>query len=207
MSEKSTIEKLYEEPKAKGFVNHLIQSYLPVDKPQKIWDFKNGQKHACNVCGQKLFSISEYFEGVGEKEQEIREDMSDFLKRTLVEGEELKREDHPIIKHVVKNKVIGWTGEKTDTTLCLSCIKDLLDLAQNGILRDDKNIVWLTKKMARSRFFSQFQESDKLNHKEKKDVKEIEHKVEKKQVTTFADLGVLQDLKKKMEEESKNTKE
>ena len=200
MSEKSTIEKLYAEPKAKGFVNHLIQSYLPVDKPQKIWDFKTGQKHACNVCGQKLFSIAEYFEGVGEKEQQIREDMSDFLKRTLVEGEELKREDHPIIKHVVKNKVIGWTAEKTDTTLCLSCIKDLLHLAQNGILQDDKNIVWITKKMMRSRFFSQTQEND---FKEKKE--NVVPVVEKK-VTTFADLGVLQDLKKKLEEESKNTK-
>jgi len=96
--------------------------------------------------------------------------------------------------------VIGWTAEKTDTTLCLTCIKDLLHLAQNGILRDDKNIVWLTKKMMRSRFFSQAQEND---FKEKKE--NVVPVVEKK-VTTFADLGVLQDLKKKLEEESKNTK-
>ena len=192
MSEKSTIEKLYDDPKAKGFVNHLIQSYLPVDKPLKIWDFKSGQKHSCNVCGQKLFSVGEYMVGVANKQEEIMTDMGDFLKRTLIEGEEIKREEHPIIKHVIGNKVIGWTGEKTDTTLCMQCIKDILSLAQNGILRDDKNIVWLTKKMQRSRFFSQYYESDKINHQE----------IEKKKVATFADLGILQQLKEKMEKET-----
>jgi len=203
MSEKSAIQKLYDDDKARGFVNHLLQSYLPVDKPLKIWEFQKGQKHSCNVCGQKLFSVGEYFEGVGEKQEEIQKDMGDFLKRTLVEGESMKREDHPIIKHVVGNKVIGWTGEKTDTTLCLSCIKDLLDLAQNGILRGDKNIVWITKKMQRSRYFSQYYESDNINKSEKEAVKQIHKAAEKKQVTTFADLGVLQQLKEKMEKESK----
>jgi hypothetical protein len=201
MSEKTPIEKLYAEKKAKGFVNHLIQSYLPVDKPKKFWEFKKGQKHKCNVCGQKLFSVSEYLVGVNQKHQEIADDFSDFMRRTLIEGEEVRREDHPIIKHVVGDKVIGWTGEKTDTTLCLSCIKDLLDLTQNGILRGDKNIIWLTKKMQRSRFFSAVQENDNVSENNKEKVKEIHKKVEKnKKVTTFADLGVLQDIKKQMEE-------
>jgi len=201
MSQKTNIEKLYEDPKAKGFVNHLIQAYLPVNKPQKFWEFKKGQKHNCNVCGQKLFSISEYLVGVNQKHEEIRNDFSEFMRRTLVEGEEIKREDHPIIKHVIGDKVIGWTGEKTDTTLCLKCIKDLLDLAQNGILRGDKNIIWLTNKMQRSQYFSTIQKSEKVSIQEKEQVKEIENRVDKKKVT-FADLGVLQDIRKKLVEEN-----
>lgn len=205
MAEKTTVEKLYDDSKSKGFVNHLIQSYLPVDKPIKIWEFKKGQKHSCNVCGQKLFSMAEYFNGISEKEKEIRNDMSDFLQRALIKGETIKREEHPIIKHVVGEKIIGWTAEKTDTTLCLSCIRDLLNLAQNGILRNDKNIVWITKKMQRSRYFSQYYESEKIDSTEKDIVKQIHKAADKKQVTTFADLGVLQKLKEKMEKEESNS--
>jgi len=200
MSDKSAIAKLYEDPKAKGFVNHLIQAYLPVNKPTKVWEFQRGQKHSCNVCGQKLFSVEEYFKGIGEKQAEIHEDMGEFLRKTLVEGEEVKREDHPIIKHVIGNKVIGWTGEKTDTTLCLQCIKDILDLAQNGILRNDKNIVWLTKKMQRSQFFSQIYENNNVSSEDKKEAKNIHQRAEK-QKTTFADLGVLQQIRDKMIED------
>lgn len=186
----TSIQKLYEDSKSKGFVNHLIQSYLPVDKPLKIWEFKRGQKHQCNVCNnQKLFSIVEYFEGIGEKFQEISNDMGDFFKRAIVDKEPI-REDHPIIKHVIGDKVIGWTAEKTDTCLCMKCIKDLLDLTQTAILMGDKNIIWLTKKMQHSKFFNKiYEDNDKEN---------LPKKMEEKKITTFADLGVLQDIKKKM---------
>ncbi len=202
MTQKNSIQKLYENPKSKGFIYHLIQAYLPVDKPSKIFDFEEGQKHKCNICGQKLFSIGEYMVGVNQKFDDISSDMGDYLKRTLVNGEEAKREEHPIIKHVIGDKVIGWTGEKTNTVLCLSCIRDILELAQNGILTGDKNITWITKKIQRNEFFSRFQESPHLNDEDKQTA--VIHKnMENKKVTTFGDLEALQELKRKMEEASK----
>lgn len=142
MNEKNSIQELYDNPKSKGFVNHLIQSYLPLNKPSKIFDFEKGQKHKCSICGQKLFSTVEYLAGVQEKFNDI----------------------------------------------------------SNGILRDDKNIIWLTKKMQRAEFFSHFENSPHLNDTEKNQTMEIKKRVEKKKVATFGDLEVLQDLKKKMED-------
>lgn len=194
--EKTKIEELYNEKKTRGFINHLIKSYLPLNKVTKIWDFDKGQSHKCNVCGQKLFSIADYFNGLGEKQKEIFRDMGEFVKKT-VSGEELKRSDHPIVKHIIGDKVLGWTGDNTDTILCKQCVEDLLSLTQNGILRNDKNIIWLTNKMRRSEFFNQFENSS-LPESDKEEAKNIHKKVEKKKVT-FADLGVLQELKEKME--------
>ncbi len=199
--EKNEIQKLYDDPKSKKFVNHLVQAYLPVYKSKKIWEFKKGQKHRCNVCGQKLLSVSEYMAGVHQKFNKISEDFGDFIKKKIVDGEQVTREEHPIVKHVIGDKILGWEGEQTDTTLCLKCIQDLLNLVQMGLLYNDKNLIWLTKKMQRSQLFDYYYNSEKINNEEKNQVKEIHHKIEKKKVVTFGDLQVLKDLKKKLEED------
>ena len=199
MSEKTKIEELYESAKSKSFVNHLIQSYLPIHKAEKIWDFEKTQSHKCNVCDQNLFSIGEYMKGVSEKSDEISKDFTKFLKKQLIDNEPVTREEHPIIKHVVGDAVIGWTADKTNTTLCLQCVKDILELTQNGIMKDDKNIIWLTKKMQRTEFFGKIYESDNVSAEEKDKAKQIHKAAERKKVTTFADLGILQELKEKLE--------
>lgn len=194
---KTPIEKFYENPKSKGFINHLIKSYLPVQKCKKFWDFKKGQKHKCNVCNQKLISISECLIGLNEKQKEIKEEFSEFINKTI-SNDNIKREDNPYIKHVIGNKVLGWTGEKTDTTLCLKCIKELLYLVQTGILSGDKNLIWISRKIATDDYFNNIHK--KLNFGgDNKKVKEIQNKVNKKKKVTFGDLEVLKDLKKKLE--------
>ena len=88
----------------------------------------------------------------------------------------------------------------------MGCIQDLLDLAQSGLLTGDKNIVWRVNKLRREETFDVFKESERLQPEEKKQVEEIEKRVEKsqeKKITTFGDLKVLQDLKAKMEADGK----
>jgi hypothetical protein len=130
----------------------------------------------------------------------------DFMKPILdsFEGKETKKEDHPIIKHITHGAIMAWQGEKTTTFLCADCIKNLLDMVTTGILMGDKNIIWLTNQMRRDQVFTHFKESPKLNDVEKDEVKTIEKKAEKKKMT-FADLGVLQGLKEKLEAEEKES--
>ena len=188
---------MYENEKAKGFVNHLIRAYLPVSKVEKVWDWKPGQKHVCNVCAQKLVSIGELL-GAAQK-PEFMDNFMDNLKKQ-VSGEELKREDNPYIKAVGKDKVQGMTGKKTDTCMCMRCVQDLLDLTQTGILMGDKNINYQVKQMQRDQVFGTFQDSPHLDDQDKQKAKEIKKKVDKDRVvTTFGDLEALQALKKKME--------
>ena len=203
--DQNAIQKLYADPKARGYINHLIGAYLPVHKSQKVCDYKKGQKPKYNVCGTKLISIGEVIGGMFKEDEKLRAEFAPFLLKSL-NGEKTKVEDHPMYKHVTHGRILAWTGEKTDTCLCLTCIQDLLDLVQTGLLMDDKNIAWRVNKLQREGVFNHFQESPYLDDEEKKTAKDIEKRVErsqKKKVTTFADLGVLQELKAKMEQNEK----
>lgn len=201
---KSKIEELYENEKAKGFVNHLIRAYLPTAKIMKIWEFKSGQKHVCNVCGQKLVSITETLEKLQTNKDEFMKSFMDSIKKDL-DGETQTREDNPYVKIIGKDKVLGMTGEKTDTCMCMRCCQDLLHLVQNGMLMGDKNLNYQVKQMQRDVVFKKFDESPAIDDEAKKQVKEIKKRVDKdRKITTLGDLQVLQDLKKKMEDDEKN---
>jgi len=202
--EKTAIQKLYDEPKAKGFVNHLIGAYLPISKPQKVWSWKPGLKHQCNVCGAKLISIDEVLGGMMKEDEKLRAEFAPFLQKQL-RGEETKVEEHPMYKHVTHGRIQAWEGEESNTVLCLGCIQDLLHMVQNGLLYGDKNITWRVNKLRREGVFDVFKNNPYLDDEEKKNVEQIEKRVERsqhKKVTTFADLGVLQKLKAKMEAEN-----
>lgn len=204
MSEEQTpIQKLYADPKAKGFVNHLIGAYLPINKIEKVWNFKSSQKHHCNICGQKLFDIQTAWENMQKNDEKLRAEFMPHLQKQFA-GEETKLEEHPLYKYVTQGAVQAWTGKNTDTCLCDKCARDLLDMVQTGFLMDDKNIVWLVNKMRRSEVFDVFKSSDKLTPSDKEEVERIKKKVERspdKKVSTFGDLEVLQQLKAKMEAE------
>jgi hypothetical protein len=203
MSEKTAIEKLYEEPKAKGFVNHLISAYLPIHKVEKVWNFKSSQKHKCNVCGAKIFDIQTAWDNMQKNDEKLRAEFGETL-RKQIDGEEIKLEEHPMYKYVTEGAVQAFTGDKTDTCLCMNCVRELLDMVQMGLLNGDKNITWKINKMRREDAFDVFKSSPVLELEEKEEVERIEKRVERspnKKVTTFGDLKVLQDLKAKMEAE------
>jgi hypothetical protein len=203
LEEQNAVQKLYVDPKAKGFVNHIIGAYLPINKIEKVWTFKPSQKHKCNICGAKIFDIQTAFENMQKHDEKLRAEFHSTLLKQ-VHGEEAKLEEHPIYKYVTQGAVQAFTGQKTDTCLCQSCIQDLLELVQTGILMGDKNLSWLVNKMRREQVFDVFRSSDKLTSDDKEEVARIEKKVERspeKKITTFGDLEVLQKLKAKMEEE------
>jgi len=201
--EKTHIQKLYENPKAKKFVNHLIQAYLPLNKSVKVFDFEKNQKAKCNVCGQQLMSLNQVLQKYHENSKDIMKETLENIRKEFSkeDKEERKKEDNPIFKYVSKGKVLAWTGEKTNTCLCLDCVQSILDLVQTGLLIGDKNINWLMNKMKRGQVFNHFKESSSLSGNEKEKIGKIEKKIERSKTkkVTLGDFKVLQDLKEKME--------
>jgi len=205
--EKNKIEKLYEEEKSRGFVNHLIHAYLPVYKVTKIWKFEDKKPvHKCSVCGHELLDIETVFERV-QKSHDFAGEFVDEIRKDVA-GKPTKFEDRFMVKHVTHGAIMGWIGEKTTTMLCQPCIQDLLNMVTTGLLMGDKNITYQVNKMKRNTMFDSFTSSPSLNPTEISVVETIQKKVENhpKHVATFGDLEVLQQLKKKMEEEEKNQK-
>ena len=204
--EKTKIEKLYDDDKSKGFVNHLIHAYLPVSKPTKVFAFEdNKPKHNCSVCNHELIDAGTILGNV----MSNKEYMSDTIKQMreeICEGKVIPREEKAVIKHITHGAILAWTGEKTTTFLSMDCIKDLLNLVTNGLMSGDKNISYQINKLKRTSVFDHFISSPALQPREKEEVKEIQKRIEvnKKHVVTLGDLGVLQQLKEKMEKEEKS---
>lgn len=205
MADKKTkIEELYENEKSRGFVNHLIHAYLPVYKATKIWQFEDKKPvHKCSICGQQLLDIETVFQRV-QQSHEFAGEFVDEIRKDIA-GKPTKFEDRFMVKHVTKGAVMGWTGEKTTTHLCQQCIQELFDMVTTGLLTGDKNINYQINKMRRNTFFETLTSSPSLNPSEIKVVENIQQKVEKtpQHKATFGDLEVLQQLKKKMEEDEK----
>lgn len=206
MIQKSKIHLLYDETKSRGFVNHLIQAYLPVYKVTKVWTFEDKRpKHKCSICNADLIDLNT----VIDRMQKSEEFMGDFVKQLQndVNGIKTPKEDHFMIKHVTHGAIMAFTGEKTTTYLCQDCVKQLLEFVQTMILMGDNNINYQVNKMRRTAMFNTFTENPTLDEHEKETVKEIQKNVEKnkKHTATFGDLEVLQNLKKKMEENDKKT--
>jgi hypothetical protein len=204
MDTKTKIQELYENEKSRGFVNHLIHAYLPVYKVTKIWQFEDKSPiHKCSICGQELLDVETVFERAQKSHEFVGEFVNEIRKD--VEGKPTKFEDRFMVKHITHGAIIGWTGEKTNTMLCQQCIQDLLNMVQIGILMDDKNIQYQINKMRRNTMFESFTSSSSLNSSEIKVVEKIQKKIENnpKHVSTFGDLEILQELKKKMEDDEK----
>jgi len=206
MSEKTAIEKFYEDEKSRGFVNHLIHAYLPTYKVTKVWDFKDKKRtYKCSVCGHELIDAVTVLSRV-ENTDYIQDSIHQLVEE--YEGKVIERKNRAVVKHITHGAILAWTGEKTDTKLCQSCIQHLLDLVSLGLIMGDQNITYQVNKMKRNAMFESFTSSPALNPSEINVVEKIQKKIEKnpKHVTTFGDLEVLQNLKKKMEEDEKKKK-
>ena len=199
--EKTTIKDLYEDPKSRNFINHLIKSYLPIHKTTKVFEFEDKNKHKCSICGHDLIDVETILQKMYSSEDYMKDSL-DEMRKVICDGEKIEREDRAIIKHVTHGAVLAWRGEKTTTYLCQDCIQELIIFFQSGVLSGDKNLIWLVNHMRRNEVFSNFRESPSLDPEEKNEVKSIEKRAEKKKCT-LGDLEVLQNLKAKMEAEEK----
>ncbi|HRT03985.1 MAG TPA: hypothetical protein P5513_08610, partial [Candidatus Diapherotrites archaeon] len=121
--EQNTIERIYNNPKARGFFNHLVRSYVPISKTKKVLNFKEGEKHECSICGKKLFDIQSLFNIIKDKSDKILMDYVDFLKKQS-NGDEINSDNPPIYEYIPKDSVQAWTGENTNTFLCIDCVED-----------------------------------------------------------------------------------
>jgi len=197
MSDQSTIKKIYSDEKAKNFVNHILSAYVPQHKIIKILDFEKGQKHECSICKAKLISISGALQNFNKNADVVFKGTMDNIKKEI-NGE--TPDENPMIKHVAKGRVLAFTGKDTTTLMCNSCIQDLYEMVEWGILTGDKNITWKLNQLQRKQYFNSFSDSSDLNAEEKKTAKKIERTIErsKSKTTTLGDLDALKKLHQKM---------
>ena len=189
------IESLYtKDEKSKNFVLHLVRSYLPVNKAEKVWEKPTDlKKFKCAITGDKLISVAEVYEGI--HSEEFKANFSTKLKESFETGV-------PVVNEITKGRIMGWQGKDTNTYMCSEAISQLYNWVSTKILQGDGKINWTVRNMQAEEFLGKF---DKFGDDEtKKQVNRIKQVVNKPATAKLGDNDVLQALKDKVSASENN---
>jgi hypothetical protein len=149
--------------KKRNFLNHLVRSYLPIGKVEKVFDRPKGP-FVCVLTNEKLFSIQDVLEGT--QTEEFKKDLFDSLKLALDD----KTPSITPMKKLIGDKKLAVTGDKTTTFMSLESCQDFFDWVITKSLNGDKHISWLLGDIRRESFIERAKEfgDDSLQAKLKK---------------------------------------
>lgn len=202
------IENLFNDQKSSGFVTHLLHAYLPLDKVKTVIEKPTGKKPMkCAITGVKLISLDE----AGKIMLDQFEDVDNFKKSLMLtlndNGEAISKHPEAVekIKEDQKKKldgrIIGYTGEDTTTFLSKEAIDALLMWVTDKIASGNGKVNWIIKKVQLNKVLKPLKNVEDVETK--KQIKKAHKIVNKPSKTTLGDLSALQDLKKKLEKQSK----
>lgn len=205
------IEELFTNQKSSGFLTHLLHAYLPLDKVKAVTEKPKGKKPMrCAITGQKLISMDE----IGKIMISQMDDWENFKKSLMLslDSDDKLTPKHPEAKEKItadqqkklNGRVLGYTGQETNTYLSEEAVKCLLMWVQDKILSGNGKINWIVKKINLNKVTKPLKES--ADKETKKLIKKAHKVINKPSKTTLGDLDALQELKKKLEEQEKNNK-
>ena len=182
------IEEIYKSEKGKGFITHLIRSFLPLDRSTFMFSNDKNKKMVCAITGKPLISKDEIAKFQLENMDVILRNMSDRL---------LGKTNESVIVENFKGKLLAVECEKSDKLLCLEAVKQLFNFSASELLKGNKHINYVLTD-ERNKVFSK---NNNLNKREEKAVKRA---TTNRATMRFSDFDVLSDLKKKLENKEKN---
>jgi hypothetical protein len=184
------LDKLYADKKAKNFINHLIRSYVPMNKVMKVMEKPKGDNFKCVLSNQPLISINEILETLNEEET-LK--FNHNLKALFIEGDEQTKID----ENLLGRKSLGVTGTNTDTCMSYETHQAFYDWVVTKMLMGDKHMNWVLGKINKVKFIAR---AEGIENEELQEMLLDMNKTPSNEATyTMGDLGVLQALKNKME--------
>ncbi len=198
------IEEIYQSKNKEGqetgkkFISHLLRSYFPIGKCQKVIDIPE-KPMKCAITGEKLFAFGEIWNAMQDKEY--------FKKMMLVSLNPEEKRENPF-KDVANGRVLGLTGLKTDTYLCQDAYQALYNWFANKILSGDSHINWIMTDERKKSDISKIREI----LPEAEDQKKIDRAVQilkrpKRATMSLGDMSVLQELQEKLKLQEANGKQ
>lgn len=134
------IDGLYENPKSKNFLMHLIRAYLPKDSASKVMSKPDGKiKFSCVFTNTRLVSVDEILVGINS--DEFKNDFLTHLPKYL-NGEQESGEP---IRKMLAGKVLGLTGINSDTFMSIEGFQALSMWVMNKLFAGEKHITWVMR--------------------------------------------------------------
>lgn len=185
------LDELFENKKARGFLNHLIKAYVPNDKVDKIF-IKPKSGFKCVLSNEGLISVNEILEGVNT--DEFKDDVFKYLHTML--NPEIEVEIP--VKKLLNGRQIAIQGQKTDTYMSLEAYLYFYDWVIAKFLKGDKHISWLMGNVKRKKFMNSAHGSNDPGV-QKAVKKQQRADMGNRATYSLGDMSALQALKEKMD--------
>lgn len=184
----SKLDGMLADNKKRNFLNHLVRSYVPINKVEKVFDKPKGP-FVCVLTNTKLISIQDIFEGT--QTEEFKKEFLDSLKLAL----DNKTPNISPIKKLVGDKKLGVFGDKTTTFMALDVFFEFYDWVISKSLMGDKHINWLLGDIRRETFLERAKQigDEKIQDKVKK--------LEPKKIGATYSLGAASDALLKLKQD------
>ena len=188
------LDEMLAKPKSRNFLNHLVRSYVPSSKTDKVWQTPEGE-FKCALTGVQLFSCNDLF--IEMHSEEYQKLFVEGLKTLLDENK--SNYENPLIA-LMGDKKLGVHGTNSDTFMAVDVYQAFMEWVITKSFKGDKHISWLLGSIRRERFLerAELSEDKAVADKAKKISKEIT-----KDNTAKYSLGdandALMKLKQKME--------
>jgi hypothetical protein len=182
------LDEMSSEPKKRNFINHLVRSYVPISKVEKVFDATK-ESFVCVLTGDKLFSINEILEEI--QTENFKKELFDGLKIALDD----KTSSITPIKKLIGDRKLAVSGEKTTTFMSIEVYLEFFDWVITKSLKGDKHINWLLGDIRREVFLDRAKQIDdeKIQNKVKK--------IEPKKLGATYSLGNASDALSKLKEQ------
>tara|TARA_R110002050_G_scaffold34397_12_gene86902 strand:+ start:7725 stop:8309 length:585 start_codon:yes stop_codon:yes gene_type:complete len=140
------LDELLSNEKSKGFLNHLIRSYFPEKKMDKVFMKPKG-KFKCAITNESLISVGDILDGI--QSEEFKEN---FFKHLHTMFDENSNVESPMAK-LVGDRSLAVQGSKTDTFLSINTYRALHEWIITKVLLGDKHVSWLLKNINKKEFY------------------------------------------------------
>lgn len=134
------LDEMLQNPKAKGFLNHIIRSYIPVTNVTKVVE-RPKEEFRCLLTRVPLQSLDDIMAGLNELSF-----MNDFKEFCSVMFEKGTDTNSPIANLVGERK-LAVTGTETSTYMSYDAYRVFLEWITNKLVLGDKHISWMIKSM------------------------------------------------------------
>lgn len=184
------LDKIYDNKKARNFLNHVIRAYFPNSKVEKVFVKPKGT-FKCVIAKDKLVSVNQILTGV--QSEEFKNDFFSYMHNMFNTNIDVPT---PIEK-LIDGRHLAVQGSNTNTYMSAQTYVVFYDWVLTKFMKGDKHIGWLLKDINMNNFMDR---AETLDDDEVRKVVKKKRKKEDGNRATFAlgDLSSLQELKNKM---------
>lgn len=191
------IEETYNSDKGKGFITHLLRSFLPIHRSSKMLKNTKNLKLVDCITGEKLSDANAMFDLFRTKDftNAIIDDIKESAK-AMVGGNDKYERPESVKKLKSQVLPVAITCDNSDKVMSEQTLAQLYNFFATQILMGNKHINWIANNERGKMFIESGKKSGHIkNKKEERVVKKASERAK----MSLGDMDVLKELKKRME--------